>query len=435
MTASRSEPPGVAAPEPWQLLPDLDPEEYEALKADIAAHGVLVPVEVDERGDLLDGHHRVRAWSELRAEGVKLADYPRVVRGGLSDAEKRQIVRALNLARRHLNADQRRALIADAIRDDPTASDRRVALALGVTHPTVAAVRSELEEAGDVERLSTRVDSLGRTQPARRPSVIARSARDERRAVDALATMGDQAPTRLLDLRTAEREARQVGYQRMRDATEPASTVDGERFELRAGDFATVLDDLDPGSVDLVLTDPPYTDEFGARWVELSELCARVLRPGGVAVFYSGHHNLPEVISQLGEHLVWLWHVVVVQPGQESRFMATHVHNGHRDLLAYCAGTYQPRRWLRDTITVTTAADKSLHPWQQGLQTPAYLVDMLSDPGGLVLDPCCGSATFGVAALGSGRRFLGVDVDPVTVGVAADRLREVAAGAENGAAS
>ena len=115
--------------------------------------------------------------------------------------------------------------------------------------------------------------------------------------------------------------------------------------------------------------------------------------------------------------------------------MATHVHNGHRDLLAYCAGTYQPRRWLRDTITVTTSADKNLHPWQQGLQTPTYLVDLLSEPGGLVLDPCCGSATFGVAAIDAGRRFLGVDVDPVTIGVAADRLRQVAAGTENGAAS
>ncbi len=422
--------------ERWQLLPALSGDEYEALKADIAAHGVLVPVEVDERGDLLDGHHRVRAWTELRAEGVKLADYPRVVRGGLSDAEKRQIVRALNLARRHLSADQRRALIADAIRDDPTASDRRVAVALGVTHPTVAAVRSELEEAGDVESLSTRVDSLGRTQPARRPSVIARSARDERRAMDALATMGDQAPTRLLDLRTAEREARQVDYQRMRDATEPTGGAGGDRWELRAGDFATVLDDIEPGSVDMVLTDPPYGDSFSSRWGELSALCARVLKPGGVAVFYSGHHNLPDVIAQLGDHLVWMWHLVIVQPGQESRFMATHVHNGHRDLLAYSAGPYVPRRWLRDTITATTGTDKSLHPWQQGLQTPAYLVDMLSDPGGIVLDPCCGSATFGVAAIDAGRRFLGVDVDPVTVGVAASRLRTVdtsQAGADDGA--
>jgi len=418
------------ATEPWQLLPALSADEYEALKADIAARGVLVAVEVDERGDILDGHHRVRAWTELRAEGVKVPDYARVVRGGLSDAEKRQLVRALNLARRHLSQAERRALIADAIRDDPDASDRRVAVALGVSHPTVAAVRGELEAAGDVENLSTRTDTLGRVQPVRRPAVLARSKRDEARALDALAAMGDDAPARLLDLRTAEREARQATYQRMREATEPVEGAEGERWELRCGDFATVLDDLEPGSVDLVLTDPPYTDDFGGRWVELSALCARVLKPGGVAVFYSGHHNMPDVIAQLGTQLQWLWHIVVVQPGQESRFMATHVHNGHRDLLAYSAGAYEPRRWLRDTIAATTTPDKSLHPWQQGVQTPAYLVDLLCEPGGLVLDPCVGSGTFGIAALDAGRRFLGVDVDPVTVGVATDRLRSHASDTE-----
>jgi len=32
-------------------------------------------------------------------------------------------------------------------------------------------------------------------------------------------------------------------------------------------------------------------------------------------------------------------------------------------------------------------------------------------------------ATFGVAALASGRRFFGVDVDPKTLAIAAERLR------------
>ena len=423
--------------ERWQLLPDLDPEEYEALKADIAANGLRVPVVIDaESGAIVDGHHRQRAVEELEREGVKVPEY-RDVRLFADDDERLAFAVGANLFRRHLSRTQRSELVA-RLRAEGW-SLRRIAGVVGVDHKTVAADLSEIGENSPIE-VPERVERRGGgSYPARRPAVapgvVVGRAQDERRARQALATLGDEAPARTLNLRDAERRARMADYQRMRSATEPADGAGGERWELRAGDFATVLDDLEPGSVDLVLTDPPYGDDFGARWVELSELCARVLRPGGVAVFYSGHHNLPEVISQLGEHLAWLWHVVVVQPGQESRFMATHVHNGHRDLLAYCAGTYQPRRWLKDTITVTTTADKSLHPWQQGLQTPAYLVDMLSDPGGLVLDPCCGSATFGVAAIDAGRRFLGVDVDPVTVGVAADRLREVAAGTENGAAS
>jgi len=43
---------------PYQLLPPLSEEEYQSLRADIAEHGVLIPVELDEFGNVLDGHHR-----------------------------------------------------------------------------------------------------------------------------------------------------------------------------------------------------------------------------------------------------------------------------------------------------------------------------------------------------------------------------------------
>jgi site-specific DNA-methyltransferase (adenine-specific) len=45
-----------------------------------------------------------------------------------------------------------------------------------------------------------------------------------------------------------------------------------------------------------------------------------------------------------------------------------------------------------------------------------------------VLDPCVGSGTFGVAALMAGRRFVGVDVDPTTLAIAAERLAKIDAG-------
>ena len=51
-----------------------------ALKADIGTQGVLVPLVIDEdTGEVIEGHHRLRAWTELRAEGVKVPDYPKQV--------------------------------------------------------------------------------------------------------------------------------------------------------------------------------------------------------------------------------------------------------------------------------------------------------------------------------------------------------------------
>ena len=35
---------------PYQVMPELSTEEYQALKADIAKNGVLVAVELDEQG-------------------------------------------------------------------------------------------------------------------------------------------------------------------------------------------------------------------------------------------------------------------------------------------------------------------------------------------------------------------------------------------------
>lgn len=408
----------------YQLMPPLDADAYAALKADVAERGILVAIEVDEHGAILDGHHRIEAWSELRAEGVKVPDYPRVVRAGLSEADKRHLVRALNLARRHLSQAERRALVADAIREDPARSDRSVAVALGVSHPTVAAVRGELEAAGEVERFTTRTDLRGTVRPARHAAVVVHSARNEARARDALSTLGDSAPTRALDLRTAERLARKADYEHMRAGTPPVDHASGDRWELRCGDFRTALGDIGAGSVDMVLCDPPYTSEFEHDWADLADTAARLLKPGGVAAFYVGHVGLPSVVAQLGEHLEWLWHLVIVQPGLESRMNQPKIHNGHRDLLVYSNGRYEPKRWIRDALTVTTSPDKSLHVWQQGLEAPAYLIDLLCEPGGLVLDPCAGSGSFGIAALASGRRFIGCDVDPTTLGVARQRLEE-----------
>lgn len=53
---------------PFQVMPPLTAEEYEAVLVDIAAHGVRVPVDVDQHGRILDGHHHHRApsWSPAR---------------------------------------------------------------------------------------------------------------------------------------------------------------------------------------------------------------------------------------------------------------------------------------------------------------------------------------------------------------------------------
>lgn len=146
----------------YQVMPPLSADEYEELKADILARGVLVPVEYDEHGNILDGHHRVQICGELG-----ITEWPRVVRLGLSEAGKLTHARQLNLARRHLDRQQRRGLIAQQLRETPQTSDRQIAESLGADHKTVASVREELEVIGEIPQCD-RETSDGRTYPAQR---------------------------------------------------------------------------------------------------------------------------------------------------------------------------------------------------------------------------------------------------------------------------
>lgn len=113
----------------FQLLPPLTADEYEALKANVAAVGILQPVITDERGEILDGHHRAQACDELGIE------YPTVVLPGLSDDQKYEQALVLNLGRRHLTTEQKRDLVAKLA--ETGRAVRWIAKATGIPKSTV----------------------------------------------------------------------------------------------------------------------------------------------------------------------------------------------------------------------------------------------------------------------------------------------------------
>jgi len=172
------------------LYPEMPQADFDLLKANIREYGLKEPI-VLFQGKILDGRHRYRALRELCEEG-KATVTNRLgvglhceIRGknGFSlftpcelykalpqtEQEAEEYVHSKNLHRRHLSLEQRRAMVAQILRDRPERSDRQVAAEAKVSHPTVAKVRAELEEAGEVETFSTRVDKKGVEQPATKP--------------------------------------------------------------------------------------------------------------------------------------------------------------------------------------------------------------------------------------------------------------------------
>ena len=93
------------------------------------------------------------------------------------------MARALNLARRQLTTDQKRQVIADQLRETPERTNRWVAKMLGVSHPTVASVRAELDAVGKVFQLGRRIGSDGKTyQPSKTIAVVAHASRVDQHA-------------------------------------------------------------------------------------------------------------------------------------------------------------------------------------------------------------------------------------------------------------
>jgi hypothetical protein len=157
----------MSAKPKYQLLPPLSEAEFEALREDIAVQGVLIPIDVDEHGDILDGHHRKQACDEL---GI---DCPTRVVPDIPDFAKADYALTVNLSRRHLDRAQRRQLVWNSVKDAPHLSDRQHARRCGVSPTTVADVRKDLEAVDEVSKLDTRTDRRGREQPASKPKIPA----------------------------------------------------------------------------------------------------------------------------------------------------------------------------------------------------------------------------------------------------------------------
>lgn len=147
----------------FQALPPLSPDEYQALEQSIVEHGVMVPIVVDEDDVVIDGHHRQKIALERGLHCPK-----RTLRN-LDDAAKRTMALSLNLDRRHLTREQRRALVAESIKVDPQLSDTVHAKRTGVSDKTVTTVRSELESTSEIPKLDKTIGADGRARPAAQP--------------------------------------------------------------------------------------------------------------------------------------------------------------------------------------------------------------------------------------------------------------------------
>jgi site-specific DNA-methyltransferase (adenine-specific) len=233
--------------------------------------------------------------------------------------------------------------------------------------------------------------------------------------------------------------------------------------DLMLGDCLEMMGEIEDGSVDMVLCDPPYGTTqnrwdsvvpFEPMWAALK----RVLRPDGAAVFTASQPFSSALLMSNVEMFAyeWVWvkskitgvlnaKKMPVRKHEQvlvfasSRTTATYnaqglVPNGKVTKQGGNSDNYGARssepyvqewtNWPRDVLAIASEG-KTVHPTQKPVALMEYLIKTYTNPGEVVLDPFMGSGTTGVACIDTGRRFIGIERDPGYFDIAEKRIMAV----------
>lgn len=193
-------------------------------------------------------------------------------------------------------------------------------------------------------------------------------------------------------------------------AEQAASVILPQEMQLHHADFRIIGHELPDKSVDLVFTDPPYHEKYLPLWTELGEFAARVLKPGGMLLAYSGQRFLPDVLNRLSEYLSYCWLLGVAHTGGHIQIWEHKIWNDWKPLVMFSRGKPVEHDWLFDLYR-GDKGDKEAHEWAQGEGEAAYFIEKLTQPGQLVVDPMCGSGTIVRIAHKMKRLSIGMEIE------------------------
>ncbi|MHB0959277.1 MAG: DNA methyltransferase [Pirellulaceae bacterium] len=403
----------------YQPLPDLPPDEYEALKRDIAENGLQYPLIEDEQGNTLDGHQRKRALTEL---GVK--NYPVKVVAGLREEEKWHYALSVNVKRRNLTTAQKRQLIEQELRRTADLANNWLAEILGVDVKTVQATRKRLESTLEIPKLTKLRGKDGKQRTAKYAHVVANTPRELAIAREIVTKLPASCNGRTMDTITAARHARRNDRAVIRN-TRVVTPLPEDSIKIIHGPFQALEEKagIRKNSVHLVLTDIPYDRRFLPQLSELVEFAERILVSGGLFITFSGQYYLPQVMEAFGQRLMYRWLAMSTWSGDSNMIHPLQIASQCKPILIYTKGKWTKRgRW--GDVLFSEGKEKNWHPHQQSLDDVERLVSYFSEPKNLIVDPCAGGFTTAVACRNLGRRFVGCDAEKQHVVAGQKRLRE-----------
>lgn len=210
------------------------------------------------------------------------------------------------------------------------------------------------------------------------------------------------------------------------------------------------MKNIPDGSIDLVVTDPPYKTITGgdsdgknstrpkgilsgnrklfahqnnikpSQWIP--ELF-RVLKEGSHCYIFTNHLNMKDMLIE-SERAGFKLHNILVWEKNNCTPSQFYMKNCEYILFLRKGKA----KWIRNIGGSKTVHQfqniigKKVHPTEKPVELMQYYVENSSSDDGLVLDPFMGSGPTGVACINSGRDFIGIELDEEYFRIAKDRI-------------
>ena len=426
------------------LVPRPSSDEFEALKADIDANGILTPVLVDDDENILDGHSRYAINPDpptKKLRGVK----------DMTDAEKCAVVVRMATNRRNLSAEQRDELrktqqriaadLAEETNGDgqPRWSQAEIGTKLGVDRTTITKWLdiSDVNDHNPYTPAPEAPPEPAESQPKKRPRKKKRVKLDDddKAAIVAMRDSGKTQAAIAAEFKITQVRVSQILKAAAKKSAE--SLAEQEAENAVSGEQAWVVTDSQLVILcDALITDPPYgilaeewepdqLQTFTKEWLLRWNKCGADL----VAIFWSqrflwdgkkwfdsclrdytfqqllvwSYPNNKSPQSRMGFKQTWEPIFLYRKHGSEKQILVpgTEWGDGLTDFDCHSAAVPQ---------TNFNAPDRKVHPAQKPVSVMKWLVGCLTRTGDLVADPFCGSGTTGIASVSLGRRFHGIEL-------------------------
>lgn len=209
---------------------------------------------------------------------------------------------------------------------------------------------------------------------------------------------------------------------------------------LLLGDCLELLKTIPTGSVDLVLTDPPYNinlvpqrgttsaiegdnmsaEEFTSFLTEVFRECFRILKDDRVLISFMGW----QTVSSFERALLGAGYKIKSMPiWVKNNFGIGYYTRPQYEPMYLCfKGTpATPEKPISDVLQYPKV-NKQIHSCQKPVELLSKLIATFSEEGAVVLDPFIGSGSTAISAIKTGRHFVGMEIAPDCFQQASERV-------------